>query len=246
MTVDRRYYHVNEPFGEQYFEINLQPGYQRVCGKGALEFVSNRHEDTSVMRDARDQRLLLELKSQYGPSLFESRQRFEHILGRAVETDLHSTGEVLDLLSLLIEAQGKPVRQVPFQATLLQTYDTASPKQIHESVENFLGGTAAIAKNKVNASLRTAPRRHAPRRSITAEPQSDDLLGARGGALRCSQPPVPPRVSARARHVRGRGPGHAAGVRHPRPARPHRPRLRDRDPDGHARPVLRRAGDLVE
>lgn len=28
LTVDRRYYHVNEPGGEQYFEINLQPGYQ--------------------------------------------------------------------------------------------------------------------------------------------------------------------------------------------------------------------------
>jgi LCP family protein required for cell wall assembly len=33
MTVDKRYYHVNEPGGEQYFEINLQPGYQRLCGK---------------------------------------------------------------------------------------------------------------------------------------------------------------------------------------------------------------------
>ncbi len=30
MTVDKRYYHVNEPGGEQYSEINLQPGYQRL------------------------------------------------------------------------------------------------------------------------------------------------------------------------------------------------------------------------
>src|ERR1700737_2778143 len=60
MAVDRRYYHHNEAFGEQYFEINLQPGYQRMCGREALEFVANRHEDTSVTRDARDQRSLLE------------------------------------------------------------------------------------------------------------------------------------------------------------------------------------------
>ena len=72
MTVDRRYYHINEPGGEQYFEINLQPGYQRLCGKEALEFVANRHEDTSLTRDARDQRFLLEIKSQYGANLFES------------------------------------------------------------------------------------------------------------------------------------------------------------------------------
>ena len=198
MTVDRRYYHVNEPGGEQYFEINLQPGYQRLCGKGALEFVANRHEDTSVTRDARDQRLLLELKSQYGPSLFESRQRFEHILGRAVETDIHSTSQVLDLLGLLIEAQGKPVRQVPFQATLLPTFDTASPQQIHESVENFLGGTAAIAKGKVNASLRTAHlhRRHrgAPPPLNLASTPSSELAAARSAAASLPFPLEYPRA----------------------------------------------------
>src|SRR5438105_2740334 len=47
LPVDRRYYHVNEPGGEQFFEINLQPGYQRMCGRESLEFVSNRHEDTA-------------------------------------------------------------------------------------------------------------------------------------------------------------------------------------------------------
>ncbi len=152
-TIDRRYYHVNEPGGEQYFEINLQPGYQRLCGRQALEFVANRHEDTSVTRDARDQRFLLEVKNEYGASLFESREKFERILGRAVETDLHGSSQVLDLLELLVGAQGKPVRQVPFHANLLPTYDTASRSQIHESVQAFLGGTSAIH----NRSLSSAP-----------------------------------------------------------------------------------------
>jgi LCP family protein required for cell wall assembly len=152
MTVDRRYYHRNEPGGEQYFEINLQPGYQRVCGAQALEFVANRHEDTSLNRDARDQRFLLEVKSQYGASLFESREKFESILGKAVETDVHGTGEVLDLLRLLVESAGKPVRQVHFQVTLQPTYDTASPQQIAESVRSFLSGTAAVSTH----SLRNA------------------------------------------------------------------------------------------
>ena len=134
MGVDRRYYHVNEPGGEQFFEINLQPGYQRMCGREALEFVANRHEDTSLTRDARDQRFLLEAKAQYGGSLFENRGKFERILGRAVETDLHGSGSVLDLLALLVQSQGKPVRRVHFQANLLPTYDTATPHQIHESV----------------------------------------------------------------------------------------------------------------
>ncbi len=158
MGVDRRYYHVNEPGGEQYFEINLQPGYQRLCGKQALEFVANRHEDTSLTRDARDQRFLLEVKSQYGATLFENREKFERILGRTVETDdtLRGKEAVLNLLELLIESQGKPVRQIPFNVTLLPTYDVVSEQQIHESVESFLHGTAAIRKPR----LSSAPPRH--------------------------------------------------------------------------------------
>jgi polyisoprenyl-teichoic acid--peptidoglycan teichoic acid transferase len=175
MTVDRRYHHVNEPGGEQYFEINLQPGYQRMCGKEALEFVANRHEDTSLTRDARDQRFLLEAKAQYGSTLFENREKFERILGRAVETDLHGTSQVLDLLALLVQSQGKPVRQVPFQVNLLPTYDTATPQQIHESVRSFLSGTAAIPRRKLNAAVHAArPRRHGkvPGLALTPTPGS--------------------------------------------------------------------------
>src|SRR5205814_4132276 len=51
-TVDRRYFHVNVPGGEQYQEVNLQPGYQKLCGAQALQFVSYRHDDTSLVRDA--------------------------------------------------------------------------------------------------------------------------------------------------------------------------------------------------
>jgi LCP family protein required for cell wall assembly len=177
MTVDRRYYHVNEPGGEQYFEINLQPGYQRMCGREALEYVANRHEDTSLTRDARDQRFLLEAKAQYGGSLFESRDKFEHILGKAVETDVHDPGQVLDLLSLLIEAQGKPVRQVPFQATLGPSLDTATPQQIEESVNSFLNGTAPIPKYRLGQSLHVVhSHRHGPPPLATLAPSEASAL----------------------------------------------------------------------
>jgi len=160
-SVDKRYYHVNEPGGEQYFEINLQPGYQRLCGKQALEFVANRHESTSLIRDTRDQRFLLEAKAEYGGTLFENRERFERILGKAMETDLHGEEQVLQLLELLVESAGKPVRQVPFHVTLLPTVDTATPEQISEAVHSFLHGTAAISTRKVSQAFSAArPRRH--------------------------------------------------------------------------------------
>jgi LCP family protein required for cell wall assembly len=105
LTVDRRYYHVNEPGGEQYFEINLQPGYQRLCGKEALEYVANRHEDTSLTRDARDQRFLLEVKAQYGATLFENRERFERILGKVTTKtwlmEMPSTRLIVSVISCI-------------------------------------------------------------------------------------------------------------------------------------------------
>jgi LCP family protein required for cell wall assembly len=179
MTVDKRYYHVNEPGGEQYFEINLQPGYQRLCGKQALEFVANRHESTSLIRDARDQRFLLEVKAEYGPTLFEDREKFERILGKAMETDLHGEEQVLQLLELLVESAGKPVRQVPFHVTLLPTVDTATPEQISEAVQSFLNGTAAISTRNVRQAVKAArPQRHAhgaaPQLSLT--PTSEEAL----------------------------------------------------------------------
>ncbi len=109
MTVDKRYYHVNEPEGEQYSAINLKPGYQKLCGLEALEFVAARHESTSLIRDARDQRFLLEAKAQYGSSLVGKREKFEDIFGKYVENTLKDEGEVLQLLYLLIESAGKPV-----------------------------------------------------------------------------------------------------------------------------------------
>jgi LCP family protein required for cell wall assembly len=179
MTVDKRYYHVNEPEGEQYFEINLQPGYQRLCGKQALEFVANRHESTSLIRDARDQRFLLEVKAEYGATLFESREKFERILGKAMETDLHGEEQVLQLLELLVESAGKPVRQVPIHVTELAKVDTATPEQINEAVQSFLNGTASISTRQVDQAVNAArPHHHAHERApgLSLTPTSDEAL----------------------------------------------------------------------
>jgi LCP family protein required for cell wall assembly len=190
MTVDKRYYHVNEPGGEQYFEINLQPGYQRLCGKQALEFVANRHESTSLIRDARDQRFLLEVKAEYGSTLFENREKFEHILGKAMETDLHGEEEVLQLLELLVESAGKPVRQVPFHVTLLPTIDTATPEQIAEAVHSFLNGTAAIGKHNLDQAVNAArphPHSHSGGAPLPLTPTS----GAALAQARAAAPQLP-------------------------------------------------------
>jgi LCP family protein required for cell wall assembly len=195
MTVDKRYYHSNsEPGAEQYFEINLQPGYQRLCGKQALEFVANRHESTSLIRDARDQRFLLEVKAEYGSTLFGKREKFERILGKAMETDLHGEEEVLQLLELLVESAGKPVRQVPFHVSLLPTVDTATPEQLQEAAQSFMNGTAAIGTQKLTQAVNAArPRPHAHAHAH-GSPQGLSLTPTTGEALdqaRSAAPQLP-------------------------------------------------------
>ncbi len=142
-TVDQRYYHNNADGGEQYQNIDLQPGYQCLNGNEAEEFVSYRHTDMSQIRDARDQAFLLAVKSQYGPELGGNVGKFEKIFGQTVQTDpgLDSPTEILNLADLLISAAGLRVRQVHFLTDPLPNGDlTASPAQIQQSVHDFLAG----------------------------------------------------------------------------------------------------------
>ena len=46
-TIDERYYHNNADGGDQYQNVDLQPGYQCLNGSEAEQFVSYRHTDTS-------------------------------------------------------------------------------------------------------------------------------------------------------------------------------------------------------
>jgi LCP family protein required for cell wall assembly len=201
-TVDRRYVHFNVPGGEQYQEINLQPGYQRMCGAEALSFVSYRHGDTSLVRDARDQSFLLDVKREYGPTLVDNAQKFERIFGRSVETDpgLHTTSGILDLLGTLINSSSLRVRQVQFQVNLPPTganpcsCDTATPQQISASVNAFLnGGSGAPPKKKIAAVAGAVHAHHA--QSLPLVPvSSDELSKAVNAAAAIPFPLEMPRV----------------------------------------------------
>ena len=57
---------------EQYAEINVQPGYQLLCGKKALQYVRYRHTDTDLVRSARQQDFLSDARQRVpvaGPRL---------------------------------------------------------------------------------------------------------------------------------------------------------------------------------
>jgi LCP family protein required for cell wall assembly len=195
-TVDQRYYHSNVGSVDQYQEINLQPGYQKLCGDQALQFVSYRHTDTSLVRDARDQSFLLDVKKQYGPTLVDNVGKFEQIFGQAVQTDqgLHTTSGVQNLLGTLISSSGLRVRQVQFQANLLPTYDTATPQQITDSVHSFLYGGSALPTKSTAAVAHAVHNRKAAARLPLVPTPSSELAQARTLAANVPFPLEYPRV----------------------------------------------------
>ncbi len=122
--VDHRYY--NNTIYTGYSSIDIQPGYQRLCGanqseKGALAFVRFRHTDTDIVRNARQQDFLRWAKDNYtGTQLFSDRHRLLHLFGRSAQTDagLHSADALENLVVLMATAAGHQVKSIPFPAQL--------------------------------------------------------------------------------------------------------------------------------
>lgn len=67
MDVDRRYYNRNTgSIADNFANINLQPGYQRLNGQNALDFVRYRHTDSDLYRVARQQEFVRAFREQVG------------------------------------------------------------------------------------------------------------------------------------------------------------------------------------
>ena len=118
--VDHRYY--NNTALTDYSSIDLQPGYQKMCGVNALEFVRFRHTDTDIVRNARQQDFLRWAKDQFSPDqIVEERDTLLKIFGEHAQTDanLHTTDGLINLFNLIAFSAGHQIEQIPFPAILL-------------------------------------------------------------------------------------------------------------------------------
>jgi len=157
VDVDRRYYHSNAglPPSAQYAEINIRPGYQKLCGKQALDYVRFRHADSDIVRAARQQDFLRQAKDQISSSsLINHTGKLIDIFTKSTEADrqLATTVGLERLLKLALFSAGHPVRQVPFPYQFVQStltdgtpvdYVTADPAAVAQTVDRFLHGAPA-------------------------------------------------------------------------------------------------------
>lgn len=140
IDIDRRYFNDNSGFEPDYATIDIKPGYQKLCGQDALDYVRYRHEDTDIVRAARQQEFLRQLKQQIGlTKLFERRQDLLDIFGKYTESDIRGRANVLRLLKLALASAQHPIREIHFKGSVGASYVTASSAAMRDLREDFLG-----------------------------------------------------------------------------------------------------------
>jgi LCP family protein required for cell wall assembly len=147
VDVDHRYYHSNVGLAPaaQYAEIDIKPGYQKLCGQKSLDLVRFRHADSDFVRSARQQDFLRQAKGQFSlSSLLGDRQELVRIFARYTRTDVRSNDAILQLLKLGFLSSKNPVREVRFPATDVAGGSDLgiSPTALQTAVDEFQSTTA--------------------------------------------------------------------------------------------------------
>jgi LCP family protein required for cell wall assembly len=141
VDVDQRYLNDSNP---TYQFINIEPGYQRLCGNQALSYVRYRHTDSDFVRVARQQDFIRQAKEQLGVWGFLTKyDQLAKAFGRAVGTDIRGTQAVSQLLELAAFSLSKPVRQVPFQVnnTAFQINTSSGPEEAVTSTRQLIAAS---------------------------------------------------------------------------------------------------------
>jgi LCP family protein required for cell wall assembly len=190
VDVDHRYY--NNTVYTNYSSIDIQPGYQRLCGVSALSFVRFRHTDSDLVRNARQQDFLRWVKDEFSSSyLFDNRDRLLRIFGAHTQTDadLHSIDGLINLFNLVAFSAGHTVKQIPFPAIFLPCgnqpgaipggacYLIASPSAERRAFRQFITPTLAPSHSAGHSGARRSHSSPSPP-AVTADPADGQLQAA--------------------------------------------------------------------
>jgi polyisoprenyl-teichoic acid--peptidoglycan teichoic acid transferase len=194
VDVDRRYYHSNAESSEEYAEINVQPGYQLLCGKKALQYVRYRHTDTDLVRAARQQDFLSAARQRVPVlALFTDRDQLLDIFTEYTTSDISDGETALEVLKLFIDSRNAEIHEVHFPAELGPSFVTASPEAIEGAVAKFLGieaseGSRGTLEDEpenqqgnggAKKKAKRRKKREKPRVAAPKLPGSDELVHAR-------------------------------------------------------------------
>jgi LCP family protein required for cell wall assembly len=169
IDVDRRYFNDKSDVGAGYAEIDLQPGYQKLNGRQALDFVRYRLTDSDLYRIARQQLFVKAFRAQVATAFSVTQlPRIVRIVADNAEV-ADATGE-LSLRTLW--SYGLFVHQLPngrfFQSRIddlqeHENYDlSASETTIQAAVDEFLNPDVEAGEKATVAALGLQPRETQP------------------------------------------------------------------------------------
>src|SRR3954468_17754688 len=158
--VDRHYFNRNVgTAATNYASIDIEAGYQRLCGSDALDYVRYRHGDNDLVRAARQHDFLRQARAQVGvQQLLGDRHELLRLLGENTRTDIRGSKQVLALVKLAVAVAGKPVQEVPFPASIGPSYVYATQPAIHAAVHRFLRPSVVTASGTAPGGTRKSAR----------------------------------------------------------------------------------------
>ncbi len=200
VDVDQDYYHSNAESVEQYAEIDIDPGYQKLCGPDALEFARYRYGDSDLARAARQQDLVGEIRNRLTfNEILSQRNELIDAFAENTKSDIEGGNEILELLKLLFDSRESSVVEVKFPATFTLdngiSYVEATPDEIQVAVDQFLGFEDSAGpvgtlnerggSGKDKKALKKAKKDRDKEKQKTAAPskEGDGLVDAAEGGL---------------------------------------------------------------
>ena len=151
--IDRDYF--NDQGGPGgYAVIDIDPGYQKICGRDALDYVRYRHTDNDLVRAARQQDFLRQIRNQKGVRKLRSPtpgnlRKLARIFARYFDSDkkLHEKKELFKFAKTVLFTAQHPVREVRFRVSSApdNVNLVASPEQLQRTVSEFLEAKGSAA-----------------------------------------------------------------------------------------------------
>jgi LCP family protein required for cell wall assembly len=146
VDVDHRYFHSNDntSAAQDYEEIDLQPGYQALCGFDALDYARYRHTDNDIIRAARQQEFLREARAKVPPDkLIDDRKDLIAIFTEHTTSDINDPQTMLQVLKLMLDARDAPIKEVHFEGTIGPSFVTTTTQELRRAVNQFFGFEAS-------------------------------------------------------------------------------------------------------
>lgn len=166
LDIDRRYFNDNSGGGPSYATINLQPGYQKLSGGPALDYVRYRHFDSDFHRIERQQEFVKAFKQRVSglvavtklPGIIKAiTENVEVARGGSKEIDFDT---IYSYAKLAYQLPAGNFHQVQIDPTNLFGFAELSVSEgvVQAAVQQFLNPDAAAATRAADAATGEKPK----------------------------------------------------------------------------------------